>query len=46
MPFVTALEGLRRAGMPQAGDTVLVLGVNGKVGQAAVQIADAGAAPA
>lgn len=39
VPFVTALEGLRRAGMPKAGDTVLVLGVNGKVGQAAVQIA-------
>src|SRR6266704_3817062 len=39
VPFVTAMEGFRRAGMPQAGDTVLVMGVNGKVGQAAVQIA-------
>jgi NADPH:quinone reductase len=39
VPFVTALEGFRRAGMPRAGETVLVLGVNGKVGQAAAQIA-------
>ncbi|MBV9077752.1 MAG: zinc-binding alcohol dehydrogenase family protein [Methylobacteriaceae bacterium] len=39
VPFVTALEGLRRARMPQAGETVLVLGANGKVGQAAIQIA-------
>ena len=39
VPFVTATEGLRRAGMPKQGDTVLVMGVNGKVGQAAVQIA-------
>jgi NADPH:quinone reductase len=39
VPFVTAMEGLRRAGIPESGETVLVLGVNGKVGQAAVQIA-------
>ena len=39
VPFVTAMEGFRRAGMPKQGDTVLVMGVNGKVGQAAVQIA-------
>ena len=39
VPFVTAMEGLRRAGMPTAGEIVLVMGVNGKVGQAAVQIA-------
>ena len=39
VPFVTAMEGLARAGMPKAGETVLVMGVNGKVGQAAVQIA-------
>jgi NADPH:quinone reductase len=39
VPFVTAMEGLRRAGMPKSGETVLVMGVNGKVGQAAVQIA-------
>jgi NADPH:quinone reductase len=39
VPFVTAMEGLRRAGMPTPGETVLVMGVNGKVGQAAVQIA-------
>jgi NADPH:quinone reductase len=39
VPFVTAMEGFRRAGMSKPGETVLVLGVNGKVGQAAVQIA-------
>ncbi|EWY38324.1 oxidoreductase [Skermanella stibiiresistens SB22] len=39
VPFVTALEGFRRAGMPKPGETVLILGVNGKVGQAAAQIA-------
>ena len=39
VPFVTAMEGLRRAGIPAASETVLVMGVNGKVGQAAVQIA-------
>jgi NADPH2:quinone reductase len=38
-PFVTAMEGFRRAGMPAKHETVLVMGVNGKVGQAAVQIA-------
>jgi len=39
VPFVTAMEGFRRAGMPNEDATVLVMGVNGKVGQAAVQIA-------
>lgn len=39
VPFVTALEGFRRAGLPRAGDVVLILGLNGKVGQAAAQIA-------
>ncbi len=39
VPFVTAQEGFRRAGEPKAGDTVLVMGLNGKVGQAATQIA-------
>jgi NADPH2:quinone reductase len=39
VPFVTAMEGFRRAGIPKSGETVLVMGVNGKVGQAAVQIA-------
>lgn len=39
VPFVTAMEGLRRAGMPKSHETVLVMGVNGKVGQAAAQIA-------
>jgi NADPH:quinone reductase len=39
VPFVTAMEGFRRAGVPEPDETVLVMGVNGKVGQAAVQIA-------
>src|SRR3974390_1138621 len=39
VPFVTAMEGFRRAGLPKPGEIVLVMGVNGKVGQAAVQIA-------
>jgi NADPH:quinone reductase-like Zn-dependent oxidoreductase len=39
VPFVTAMEGFRRTGIPRPGETVLVMGVNGKVGQAAVQIA-------
>ncbi|SFD22368.1 NADPH:quinone reductase [Cupriavidus sp. OV038] len=41
VPFITAYEGLRRAGMPGAGSTVLVCGGNGKVGQATIQIATA-----
>lgn len=39
VPFVTATEGFRRSGMPKAGDNVLIMGLNGKVGQAAAQIA-------
>src|SRR5215467_15334667 len=39
VPFVTAMEGFRRAGIPKAGETVLIMGVTGKVGQAAAQIA-------
>jgi NADPH:quinone reductase len=39
VPFVTAMEGLRRAGMPNKDEMLLVMGVNGKVGQAAAQIA-------
>ena len=39
VPFVTAQEGFRRAGQPKSGETVLIMGVNGKVGQAAAQIA-------
>jgi NADPH:quinone reductase len=39
VPFVTAHEGFRRAGMPKPGETVLIMGLNGKVGQAATQIA-------
>jgi NADPH:quinone reductase-like Zn-dependent oxidoreductase len=39
VPFVTAIEGFRRAGAPVPQDTVLIMGLNGKVGQAAVQLA-------
>ena len=39
VPFITAYEGLREAGFAQAGEVVLVLGANGKVGQATVQLA-------
>lgn len=39
VPFITAYEGLRRAGLPQRGDNVLVFGGNGKVGQATIQLA-------
>jgi NADPH:quinone reductase len=39
VPFVTAIEGFRRSGLPKPGEHVLVIGVNGKVGQAAVQLA-------
>jgi NADPH2:quinone reductase len=39
VPFVTAAEGFRRTGAPKPGETVVIMGVTGKVGQAAVQIA-------
>lgn len=39
VPFVTAVEGYRRSGAPQRGQVVAVMGANGKVGQAAVQLA-------
>jgi NADPH:quinone reductase-like Zn-dependent oxidoreductase len=39
VPFITAYEGLRRAGFPTKGDNVLVFGANGKVGQAVIQLA-------
>src|SRR3954452_21936448 len=39
VPFVTAIEGFLRAGPPVAADTVLIMGLNGKVGQAAAQLA-------
>jgi NADPH:quinone reductase-like Zn-dependent oxidoreductase len=39
VPFITAYEGLRRAGGVKKGDVVLVFGANGKVGQAAIQLA-------
>lgn len=44
VPFVTAYEGFRRTGMVQRGQTVMVMGANGKVGQAAVQLAAAAGA--
>jgi NADPH:quinone reductase-like Zn-dependent oxidoreductase len=37
VPFVTAFEGLRRAGI-QAGQSVAVFGASGKVGQAVLQL--------
>jgi NADPH:quinone reductase len=39
VPFVTAVEGFRRSGGVHAGQVVAVMGANGKVGQAAVQLA-------
>jgi len=39
VPFVTASEGFRRCGALRPEQTVLVLGANGKVGRAAVQLA-------
>jgi NADPH:quinone reductase-like Zn-dependent oxidoreductase len=39
VPFVTAIEGFVRAGQPTPQDTVLIMGLNGKVGQAAAQLA-------
>jgi NADPH:quinone reductase-like Zn-dependent oxidoreductase len=39
VPFVTAYEGFRRSGMPHTSHTVAIFGANGKVGQAAVQLA-------
>ena len=39
VPFITAWAGLEDAGGVKAGDVVLVLGANGKVGQAAIQLA-------
>jgi NADPH:quinone reductase len=45
VPFITAFEGFRETGGVREGDIVLVFGGNGKVGQAAVQLATmAGAA--
>lgn len=39
LPFVTAFAGLREAGSVRRGQTVVVFGANGKVGQAVVQLA-------
>jgi NADPH:quinone reductase-like Zn-dependent oxidoreductase len=39
VPFITAYEGLRRAQLRGPGQTVVVFGAHGKVGQAAIQLA-------
>ena len=39
VPFVTAIEGFRRTGQPKPGEIVLIMGISGKVGQAAAQLA-------
>ena len=39
VPFITAFEGFREAGGVQPWDNILVCGANGKVGQAAIQLA-------
>src|SRR4051794_39764386 len=39
VPFVTRIEAFRRAGGPSAQDTVLIMGLNGKVGRAPAQLA-------
>jgi NADPH:quinone reductase-like Zn-dependent oxidoreductase len=39
VPFVTAALSYRRIGLPRPGEVVLIMAVNGKVGQAAAQIA-------
>jgi NADPH2:quinone reductase len=44
VPFITAFTGLREAGGVNREDVVLVFGANGKVGQAATQIATAAGA--
>jgi NADPH:quinone reductase len=44
VPFMTAYHGLHEAGPVQPSDIVLIAGVNGKVGQAAAQLAAAAGA--
>jgi len=39
VPFVTAFEGLRRAGGLENKSSILVCGANGRVGEAAIQLA-------
>jgi NADPH:quinone reductase len=39
VPFVTAAEAYRHAGLPRPDEVVLIMAVNGRVGQAAAQIA-------
>ncbi len=44
VPFITADQGLQEAGSVRPSDIVLIAGVNGKVGQAAAQLAAAAGA--
>jgi len=44
VPFITAYEGLREAGPVCQDDAVLAFDANGKVGQAAIQLATAAGA--
>jgi NADPH2:quinone reductase len=44
VPFITAYTGLTEAGSVKPTDVVLVMGANGKVGQAAIQLATAAGA--
>jgi NADPH:quinone reductase-like Zn-dependent oxidoreductase len=44
VPFITAWQGLHEAGSVKPTDIVLIAGVNGKVGQAAAQLATAAGA--
>jgi len=39
VPFVTAWDCFKMSGIPKSGERVLVLGIGGKVGQAAAQLA-------
>jgi NADPH:quinone reductase-like Zn-dependent oxidoreductase len=40
VPFITAYFALARAAQLESGETILIIGVNGAVGQAAMQIAN------
>lgn len=44
VPFITAHEGLRRAGTLKGKRSILVCGANGRVGQAVIQLASAAGA--
>ena len=44
VPFITAYDGLKRAGGIKSDQWILIFGINGKVGQAAAQLATASGA--